>query len=250
MGTGKDDAMSDKKFELISFVTPDLLARAAASAWLEEIEAAGRNGKTHSVALSGGRIAQKFFSAAAAMAAARPFSWKHVHFFWGDERCVPPTDPESNFRLANELLFAPLKIGDQQIHRLRGEDIPSDAVQKAEADLRRFAAADPGGQPVLDLVLLGMGEDGHVASLFPNSARRVADVTVPFLAVDNSPKPPPRRISMSYAAILAAKNVWVLASGAGKEAVLRESLATNATTPLGFVINSRPRTKIFTDLHL
>jgi 6-phosphogluconolactonase len=242
--------MSEKRFDLISFVTPDLLARAAASAWLEEIESAGRSGKSHCVALSGGRIAQKFFSTAAGMAAGRSIPWKNVHFFWGDERCVPPTDSESNFRLANELLFVPLKIADQQIHRLRGEDVPHDAVKKAEAELRRFAAASQSGQPVLDLILLGMGEDGHVASLFPNSARRVIDVTDPFLAVDNSPKPPPRRISLSYAAILAAKNVWVLASGAGKEAVLKESLATNSATPLGFVINSRGRTKIFTDLHL
>jgi 6-phosphogluconolactonase len=242
--------MSEKKFDLISFATPDLLARAAASAWLDEIEAASRTGKTYCVALSGGRITQKFFSDAAGMAAGRSLAWKYVHFFWADERCVPPTDPESNFRLANELLFLPLKIADQQIHRLRGEDLPNEAVQKAEAELRRFASGEQTGQPILDLVLLGMGEDGHVASLFPNSARRIADVTVPFLAVDNSPKPPPRRISLSYAAILAAKNVWVLASGGGKEAVLKESLATNCTTPLGFVINSRTGTKIFTDLHL
>jgi len=242
--------MSEKKFDLISFATPDLLARAAASAWLDEIEAANRTSKTFCVALSGGRITQKFFGDAAEMSAGRSLSWKNVHFFWADERCVPPTDAESNFRLAHELLFEPLKIPDQQIHRLRGEDLPNDAVKKAEAELRRFAAGNQMGQPILDLILLGMGEDGHVASLFPNSARRITDVTVPFLAVDNSPKPPPHRISLSYAAILAAKNVWVLASGTGKEAVLKDSLATNSTTPLGFVINSRSGTKIFTDLHL
>jgi 6-phosphogluconolactonase len=242
--------MNEKKFELASFTTPDLLARTAASAWLDEIEATNRLCKMHCVALSGGRITQKFFSATVDLAAGRSLSWDHVHFFWADERCVPPNDPESNFRLAQELLFIPLKIGDKHIHRLRGEDVPEEAVKKAELELRQFAMIDPHGQPVLDLVFLGMGEDGHVASLFPNAARRVVDVTAPFLAIENSPKPPPRRITLSYAAILAAKNVWVFASGTGKEAVLKESLAPNSTTPLGFVVNSRARTKIFTDLHL
>ena len=242
--------MNEKKFELLAFNTPDVLARAAASAWLDEIETAARIGKSHSVALSGGRITQKFFSATVEQAVSRSISFEHVHFFWADERCVPPDDADSNFLLANELLFRPLKIGEKKIHRLLGEIIPAEAVIKAEAELRRVVATNTAGLPVLDLILLGMGEDGHVASLFPNASRRVADITVPFLAIDNSPKPPPQRISLSYSAILAAGSVWVLASGAGKEAVLKESLATNSTTPLGFVVNSRIFTKIFTDLHL
>ena len=103
-------------FELIFFIGADELACAAASAWLDEIETANRAGKTHCVALSGGHIAQKFFAAVAEQARARAVSFGRVHFFWADERCVPPDDPESNFHLAKELLFAPLKIGDAQIH--------------------------------------------------------------------------------------------------------------------------------------
>ena len=249
--------------EQISFASADDLARAVASAWLDEIESANRAGKTHCVALSGGRIAQKFFAATVEQAKARkigdggtPSLPTNVHFFWADERCVPPNDPESNFKLANELLFAPLKIPANQIHRIRGEDLPEKAAALASAEMIRIIpTTSPSSRrgegvyslPVLDLIYLGMGEDGHVASLFPGASSEILNCTVPFLAVENSPKPPPRRISLSYAAIAAAKQVWVLVSSAGKETSLRESLAPSGKTPLARVIQSRLQTKIFSD---
>ncbi|HLX95379.1 MAG TPA: 6-phosphogluconolactonase [Verrucomicrobiae bacterium] len=244
-----------KKFELISFATADELARAVAGAWLDEIESANRTGKLHGVALSGGRIAQKFFTSVVNQARARklgdggtPSLPSNVHFFWADERCVPPGDPESNFRMVNELLFAPLKIPENQIHRLRGEDLPAMAVKEAEAELRQIVPSNPDGQPVLDLVLLGMGEDGHVASLFPGAPVGIIPGAAPFLAVENSPKPPPRRLSLSYAAIAAAGQVWVLISGAGKERAFRESLDFPGKTPLGRVIELRQKTLIFSQI--
>ena len=242
--------------EQISFASADELARAVASAWLDEIESANRAGKTHCVALSGGRIAQKFFAATVEQAKTRAVSFERVHFFWADERCVPPNDPESNFKLANELLFAPLKIPANQIHRIRGEDLPEKAAALASAEMIRIIpTTSPSSRrgegvyslPVLDLIYLGMGEDGHVASLFPGASSEILNCTVPFLAVENSPKPPPRRISLSYAAIAAAKQVWVLVSSAGKETSLRESLAPSGKTPLARVIQSRLQTKIFSD---
>ena len=237
-----------KNVELLSFATADELACAAANAWLDEIEAAGRAGQTHCVALSGGRITQKFFAATVELATVRKTSFAPVHFFWADERCVPPTDPESNFKLANDLLFSPLKVSAGQIHRLRGEDSPSAAVKTAEAELRRFASPNENRQPVLDLIFLGMGEDGHVASLFPDAPAKILDNPVPFLVVENSPKPPPTRISLSYKAIFAAKNIWILIAGAGKEAALRKSLSPNGGTPLARVIRARP-VKIFCNLN-
>ncbi|MEY4384842.1 MAG: hypothetical protein RLY20_125, partial [Verrucomicrobiota bacterium] len=101
--------------------------------------------------------------------------------------------------------------------------------------------------PKLDLVLLGMGEDAHVASLFPGHSSE-SDQTSVFLAVANSPKPPPNRVSLGHGAIAAAREVWVLASGLGKEAALRESLSSGARTPLALVIKNRAFTKIFTDI--
>jgi 6-phosphogluconolactonase len=241
--------MQSQNFELISFANADTLAQDVASAWLDEIAAAERAARPHCVALSGGRIALKFFTSVVAQAKARAISLGLVHFFWADERCVPPDDAESNFRAAHELLFAPLRINDAQIHRIHGEDSPEIAAQKATMDISHVAPKNSGGQPILDLIFLGMGEDGHVASLFPGKmeGKMPADI---FCAVNNSPKPPPDRVTLSYATIAAAKNVWVLASGAGKESALRESLSPSGKTPLAKVIQSRPQTKIFADFSL
>lgn len=238
-----------KNLELIYFANADELALAAASAWLDEIEAANRAGKAHCVALSGGRITQKFFASAVAQNQTRNISFANVHFFWADERCVPPTDPDSNFKMAGELLFSPLKISAEKIHRLRGEDSPAAAVQNAESELRRVVTATKNNQPVLDLILLGMGEDGHVASLFPDATPEILHCAAPFLAVSNSPKPPPDRISLSYAAIAAASQVWTLVSGAGKESAFHESIKPDGRTPLARVVQLRDTAKLFSDIY-
>ena len=101
---------------------------------------------------------------------------------------------------------------------------------------------------MLDLILLGMGEDGHVASLFPNAPASVIECETPYLAVRSSSKPPPLRISLSYAAIAAARQVWVLISGAGKEEAFRQSLRPDGKTPLSRILQLRRGTRIFTDL--
>ena len=240
-----------ENLKLISFASADDLASAAASAWLDEIESANRAGKPHCVALSGGRIMQRCFTATAEQARQRQVPFANVHFFWADERCVPPTDPDSNFKLANELLLLPLKIAAKNIHRLRGEDSPAAAVSQAEAELGRTAPKNQNLRPVLDLVLLSMGEDGHIASLFPNADPITLNSPAPFLPVENSPKPPARRISLSYTAIADARRVWAMVSGAGKEAAFRESIQPSGRTPLARVIQSRPPpspVKVFTDL--
>lgn len=233
-----------RNFELIACVDADEMASLVVNAWLEEILAANRAGRPQRVALSGGRIANKLFALAASEARARRISFGGVHFFWADERCVLPSSPDSNFKTAQELLFGPLKIGENQIHRIRGEEPPEPAAEQAEAELRRFA---DGGPAMLDLVFLGMGEDGHVASLFPGQPGGT-DAKRLFFAVKDSPKPPAERVTLGYAAIATASQVWVLASGAGKEAALRESLSPAGGTPLGRVIRSRSSTRIFTDI--
>jgi 6-phosphogluconolactonase len=244
-----------KKIELISFATADELASRVAGAWLDELEKARRAGKPHCVALSGGRITQKFFASVVEQASTRKFGDGgtpslpgNVHFFWADERCVPPDDPESNFKLANELLFQPLKVPENQIHRIRGEDSPATAVQGAGSELRQIALPGEKSQPVLDLIFLGMGEDGHVASLFPNAPAEVMNDPGPFLFVKDSPKPPPRRVSLNYATIAAAREVWVLVSGAGKEKALRESMDFSGKTPLARVVQIRQNTRIFSEI--
>ena len=228
--------------ECLSFESPQALAAAVAARWLAELP----RGQKQVAALSGGRIAREFCSAVASLVREEPAALDGVHFFWADERCVPPDDPESNFRLARELLFKPLAMPPDRIHRQRGEVPPAVAVAEANAQFLGWASRDAAGLPVLDWVFLGMGEDGHVASLFPGASEAVIEVPGPYLAV-TGPKPPPSRITLSYGVIAAAREVWVLASGAGKEQALAESLA-GGETPLGRILRSRARTRVFTDI--
>jgi len=230
-----------------SFQTDDALAAAAAAAWLEAIAAAQAAGLDYRVALSGGRVMRKFYAALVELAAARQMDFRHVHFFWADERGVPPDDAESNFRLAHEGLLEPARVPNENVHRVRGEVSPAAAAQAASEEMRRVCAVSGAALPLLDLVLLGMGEDGHVASLFPGDAATGADRTSVFLPVFDSPKPPPNRITLGHGPLAAARAVWVLVAGPGKQAALRRSLAAAGTTPLARVIQRREETTIFID---
>lgn len=237
-------------FELIPFDNADALARAVANAWLDEITAANLAGKPHHVALSGGRITLQFFAEVIELAKARNASLADVHFFWADERCVPPNDPESNFATADRQFFQPLGIKPANVHRIRGEDAPTEAARLATKEILRVVPANADGQPVLNLIFLGMGEDGHVASLFPREPEAMVNDKAVYRAIADSPKPPPNRVTLGYQAIAAARQVWVLASGTGKEAALRESLKPDGQTPLARVLRMLPPTRIFTDIHL
>ena len=228
---------------MFSFSNDDDLARTGAIQWLEKGAEANAQKSPHLVALSGGRITKTFFAAVVELSEKKAISLENVHFFWADERCLPPTDPESNFYIADQLLFRPLKIHPSKIHRIHGEADPVVAANSAIFELSSIATKDTSGQPRFDLIFLGMGEDGHVASLFPNASAETIASPAPFLTISDSPKPPSRRISLSYSVIGAAREVWGLVAGAGKEQALKDSLA--GKTPLGRVIEMRKNTKIF-----
>ena len=221
------------------------LARHIAALWLERM-AKRDPAKPFTVALSGGRIPRLLYELVVEQA--RPGAFDNVHFFWGDERFVSATDDESNFKLADEGLFQPLQIPIGQVHRVLTECSEAEAVQMATDELQQFAVGQALGQPVIDLVFLGMGEDAHVASLFPGDTEAIDSQTV-YRAV-TGPKPPPRRITLGYPALAAAREVWVLASGEGKAGALRDSLTVGSDTPLGRVLHSREETEIFTDFEV
>jgi 6-phosphogluconolactonase len=230
-------------FQLEKLSSPQELATRAAAQWLDQL--AKRGPAAYHAALSGGRIARDFFRSIAERLNQGQVSLAQVHFIWADERCVPPDDPESNYRLALEQLFRPARIPEQQIHRIRGEEKPEEAAEIASDEIRRIVPLNNAGWPVLDMIFLGMGEDGHVASLFPPV--QSASGANPYLTV-MATKPPPARITFRYEVLTAAKQVWVLASGAGKEAALRESISGRGQTPLGEVIRKRGETRILTDI--
>lgn len=234
------------RFELVRFPNDAALADDVATRWLNALRAR-RSPHPFTVALSGGRITRQFFASIVRHCSAHPQTLTNAEFFWADERCVPPDHAESNFAMAQKLLLAPLAVPPSRIHRIRGEAKPADAVAEVEAQLRRIAPANNHGIPVLDIVFLGMGEDGHVASLFPEAMGQPEKPQEWYRAVVAS-KPPPERITMTYQTIAAAREVWAIVSGSGKEAALQRSLCDSGQTPLGRVIQLRPRTLIFTDV--
>ena len=236
-----------KNCEFRFFPNDEEVARAAAKSW---IDLAGSLPQNHTVALSGGRIATIFYDAVVEEARRRKTGLNQVHFFWADERCVPPNDPESNFRLANDHLFQPLATPLDHIHRLRGEWDGRKSCEAANAEIRRVISASTVGLPALDLVILGVGPDGHTASLMPDGPEAVVTSGEPYVYVETAAKFPPRRITLTYAALAAARHVWALVTGAGKEQALRESLLPGARTPFGRVLESRPATEIFSSVPL
>lgn len=219
-----------------TFTDDVTLARAVAEDWLELLRAHPR---PHLAALSGGRIASTFFAAVAALPRRYASVLGNIDFFWADERCVPPEDSESNFRVAEDNFFRPLRIAPEKIHRIKGELAPDLAAAEANAEILRVAPKNAGGFPVLDLVFLGIGPDGHIASLMPNARPAVLQSREPYVHVDNSPKPPPNRITMTYPVLAASQQVWTLVTGEGKTEAFRQSLQPDGKTPFARVLQSR-----------
>ena len=233
--------------ELIPVPDTETLVQQVAGRWLDAVDAAAASGKPFHVALSGGRVAGRFMAAAHGLGTTRGTRWDNVHFHWGDERCVPPEHADSNYKLAQSALLDPAGIDAARRHRLRGELPPEEAARLAEVELARVTGTASGVVPVLDLVFLGMGEDGHVASLFPGAPEAVVNSNRWVIPVIG-PKPPPQRLSLTFQVLAAAKEVWVLASGVGKEEALRESLRIGGSTPLAHLLSLRSHTRIMTDL--
>lgn len=169
--------------------------------------------------LSGGSTPRALYGLLADERMRHALDWTRVSFFWGDERCVGPAHPDSNFRMARETLLDALRLRPEQVHRLRGEDDPAQAAAAYEAELR---AALPGVVgPAFDLILLGMGADGHTASLFPGSLALAETErwVVPTCAPSGA-----WRLTLTLPAINAAAHVTFVVAGADKAARVHEVL--------------------------
>ena len=199
------------------------VAEAAAEFILEVGREAVRAKGRFVLALSGGTTPETLYKVLASPAFINRFDWSKATFFFSDERCVSPNDPRSNYALADKTLFTPLNIPPSQIYRMAGEssDLQA-AASEYEEQLRLATKTQPSVQPSLDLILLGLGEDGHTASLFPgasilrDSRRMIADT--------RSPKDPPNRLTMTLAAINKASVVLFLTTGSSKARVVRAIL--------------------------
>jgi 6-phosphogluconolactonase len=205
-------------------VWPDALGlfRAAADEFTraarEAITARGR----FSVALAGGNTPRGAYALLAEGDARAHLRWDKVHFFFGDERNVPPGHPDSNYRMAQEALFSRIAVPEGNIHRIEGELKAEEAADAYQRLLRSFFTLQPGQMPRFDLVLLGMGSDGHTASLFPGSAALtetsrlvVANWVERFKAF---------RITLTFPVLNHAAEVLFLVSGTDKAEMLRNVL--------------------------
>lgn len=203
---------------------PGQLAEAAARHFARAATRALRNFGEFAVALSGGSTPRAAFERIAGLTAADGLEWEKVQFFWGDERCVPPEHAQSNFGLARQSLLDRLDIRPQNIHRIPGELEPHTAAQAYESDLRSALSArvDQGiDLPRFDLILLGLGLDGHTASLFPGSA-----ALTEYLRWVLAQQAPDKswRLTLTLPVINAAAEVLFLVSGREKAQILRRVL--------------------------
>ena len=198
-------------------------AEAAAAFVLEVGQEAIRTKGRFCIAISGGTTPETLYRALTSPAFADRFDWSRTTFFFSDERCVPPNDPRSNYALANKTLFTPLKITPSQVCHMAGESHdPQAAAHEYEQQLHLAMKTSPSAQPSLDLILLGLGEDGHTASLFPGAP--VLRDHQRLIAATQSPKDPPNRLTMTFAAINRASVILFLVAGAAKAGAVRAIL--------------------------
>lgn len=206
--------------EIAVFDTP----LAGAEALAEQMAEWGREGSLEHLALSGGSSPVALYDLLAEDYWYR-LPWKDMHFFWGDERCVPPASPDSNYGMAQKRLFDHLAVPEGNIYRIKGEENPAEEARRYEGQLRELLPAE-NGLPRFDLVLLGMGADGHTASVFPHQASLWNSGAL--CEVATHPDSGQQRITLTGSVINNAARVVFLVNGKAKAAVVKEILEGGA----------------------
>jgi len=200
------------------------LINVAAQEILEAARSKRNQGECFTLVLSGGLTPKDLYTSLAQDPLRSQIAWEGVHFFWGDERHVPPDHQESNYRTANEILLAPLAIPREHIHRIKGE-LPqaSEAAAQYEREIVERFALQPGRKPRFDVILLGMGADGHTASLFPGHAGTVYEtgklVMAPWVE-----KLGAHRVTLTPPVFNEAAMVMILVSGKEKATTIQHVL--------------------------
>jgi 6-phosphogluconolactonase len=202
----------------------ETVAERAAAHIERQLERSREQRGTAHLALSGGTTPGRTYE----LLGAGMRDWAGIEVWFADERCVPPQDEQSNYRLATETLLTPAHLPAAAVHRMEGELGPEDGARRYEQALLEHvprAGPDRAALPVLDLVVLGIGPDAHIASLFPGAPALSAGEEAICLGVRDAPKPPPARITLSLAALRAARACVLLATGASKADAVNAMLA-------------------------
>ncbi len=208
-------------------VLPDAeaVARHAADQVAWRIAEARKQGREVHIALAGGRTPQRAYELLADIEG----SWKHVHLWLGDERCVPDDDPQSNARMVRESLYAHARAEPPLLHTVPSPEQADDAAWRYGLQIRDEIPA-----ATFDIVLLGMGPDGHTASLFPGFPQ-LAAVEAPCVAVRDSPKPPPERVTLTLPVLRRARFTLLLATGAEKAEALARARGGDESLPIALL---------------
>jgi 6-phosphogluconolactonase len=219
---------------------PEALARVFVERFAAEARTAIAARGRFSCALPGGSVAETFFP----VLARAPVAWDRIDFFWGDERAVGPADPDSNYGLAKRLLLDHVRPNPRRVHRIAAEAADLEAAARAYEDEMVATLGDP---PRIDWVVLGLGSEGHVCSLFPGHpllrerTRRVA-------AIADSPKPPPRRITFTLVPLELAGTICVAGFGASKSQAIQEAVERpESQIPVALALRAARRALILVD---
>lgn len=208
-------------------ISPDAadLVAAVAARFYDRLGKRVASGKTAHVALTGGVIARAWLQALGTQAAAHPIDWSRVHLWWSDEVFAPAGDPGRNDAAARPLIDA-IDIPAEQVHRMPGSDRVADLDEAAAAYAAELARYGDDGRawPTFDICFLGVGADGHVASLFPDRPEiQITDRAV--VGVRDAPKPPALRLTVTRPVLNRSRRVWMVVSGSDKAAALGLALA-------------------------
>jgi 6-phosphogluconolactonase len=217
------------------FPSPNELAMNFAEELVTMIDRSFKNAVPFTIALSGGTTPEFLFQVLSEHFA-ESVDWKYVHFFWGDERCVPPDDAQSNYGMAQRKFLSRIEIPSGNIHKIRGEDDPeNEAVRYSEEILLSLRERD--GLPLFDLVILGLGEDGHTASIFPGHNELFASDKVCEVALH--PATGQKRITLTGRVINNADTVTFLVSGNRKAGIVEKMFKKDSSVknfPASFIV--------------
>lgn len=209
----------------------DQLSMAVGQEIAELCRSAHQKGRPFSIALSGGSTPKRLYEALATTPLIEMIHWGGIKIFFGDERSVPPDDMHSNYRMAKTALFDHLPIPSENIHRMEAErEDHQKAATLYETALNDSLERNEQGVPIFDLVLLGIGTDGHIASLFPGTP--ILSETQKCVSAVYVPKLHTWRLSITYPVINHAKNVFILAAGEDKQTILKEVLNNGHLEPI------------------
>lgn len=217
--------MNKRKIEI--FDSTEELIQDVAANFTKASEEATRMNKNYNIALSGGNTPKQLFKYLGKIG--KEMDWAHVHFFWGDERCVPNDDVESNYGQAKTFLFDKIIIPEQNIHRIIGENEPEEEAKRYANEINRWIKTSKDNYPVFDWIILGLGEDGHTASIFPGQENIIQSKEI--CAVAEHPQSGQKRITLTLPVIDRAKKITFLVTGSNKAQVVAE------------IMNNKPESK-------